>query len=407
MPLYATPRSFPLPLIESQLTLISHLLGKKSWNVYNADNVARVRRDEEAAAAAERAAEQRMQDADAARRLAILRGETPPPLPEPEPEIDPSDNKTFARQDRDSNSATGFMPRKRKRAGEDDTDFEMRLVRERGEVAKKVAGELALKQPETAIVGRDGHIDLVGAGAPEPATGKEKNPEYEREAAKKKRELEDQYKMRFSNAAGRDGFAAGDPWYAKSDSRRATAATATNEGLEAEIGLEAPTKDVWGNDDPKRRARETQRLISSDPLAMMKMGAKKVREIEKERKKEIGEREKELEDLRREERRREKRHKKEKYEGEDESRGNRDHHKHRSHRSEHSRRRHVDDGRKERVHSHRHRDDVRDTRRDRDQPKSLDRDKERDRDRSSRPHRDSEDRHQYRRRQQDGIDHER
>lgn len=408
MPLYVL-KSRPLPLTKPQLTRISHLLGKKSWNVYNADNVARVRRDEEAAAAAERAAEQRMQEADAARRLAILRGETPPPLPEPEPEIDPSDTK-FARRDR--NSATGFTSRKRKRAGEDDTDFEMGLVREQEEVGKKVASELAPKQRDADIVGKDGHIDLVGAGAGEPApatataTGKEKNPEYEREAAKKKRELEDQYTMRFSNAAGRDGFAAGAPWYAKSDNRRATAGTATKDVLDAEIGLEAPTKDVWGNDDPKRKARETQRLTSSDPLAMMRMGAKKVREIEKERKNEIEERERELRDLRREERRREKRLKKEKSE-EDEDRGNRDHHKHRSHRSEHSRRRHDDDGREKHGHRHRHRDDDRDRRRNKDQPTSLGQEKDRDRDRSSRSRRDFEDRHQYRRRQQDGLDHER
>ncbi|CCF31962.1 hypothetical protein CH063_00727, partial [Colletotrichum higginsianum] len=76
-----------------------HLLGKKSWNVYNADNIARVRRDEAAAKAKEEAEEQRMQEVDAERRLAILRGEAPPPLaPVEAPEDEPRP------RDRDSGS---------------------------------------------------------------------------------------------------------------------------------------------------------------------------------------------------------------------------------------------------------------------------------------------------------------
>ncbi|ROV96912.1 hypothetical protein VSDG_04157 [Cytospora chrysosperma] len=287
-----------------------HLLGKKSWNVYNADNIARVQRDEAAAAAAEEAAEQHMQEVDAARRLAILRGETPPPLPEAEPEIDPSD-KRYTRRDRDS---SGFQSKKRKRAGEDDTDFEMRLARERAEAGAKATGELATKARGGAvkeIVDKAGHIDLVG-GSPEPPPSAGKNPEYEREAAKKKRELEDQFQMRFSNATGRDGFAAGAPWYAKADGRRTTAdattttattTVVTKEGVDAEIGMEAPSKDVWGNDDPNRKVRAVQRLNTDDPLAMMKTGAKRAREVEKERKREVEERERELKELRREERR--------------------------------------------------------------------------------------------------------
>lgn len=324
-----------------------------------------------------------MQDADAARRLAILRGETPPPLPEPEPEIDPSDKKfATARRDKEG-GAVGFAPRKRKRAGEDDTDFEMRIARERAEAGERVRGELAAgvarKERPAEIVDRDGHIDLVGAP---PVTGKEKNPEYEREAAKKKRELEDQYTMRFSNAAGRDGFAAGDPWYAKSESRTTTAAKATKEDLDAEIGMEAPTKNVWGNEDPRRKVREAQRLTSSDPLAMMKMGAKKVREVEKERKREAEERERELQELRREERRREKRRRKERHDDDVVDRAG-DHHRHRSDRSEHSRRRRDDDRRREHRHRHRHgRERSTDTDTRKEEGREHDRNTERERDRS-------------------------
>lgn len=305
-----------------------------------------------------------MQDVDAARRLAILRGETPPPLPEPEPEIDPSAYKSAPRD------RTGFASRKRKRAGEDDTDFEMRLAQERAAVGDRAAAELGApssatanktKPKEVEIVGKDGHINLVGA--PAPTEQDEKNPEYEREAAKKKRELEDQYKMRFSNAAGRDGFAAGDPWYAQSGSRRGSRSLLTKEELDAEIGIEAPTKDVWGNADPRRKARETERITSSDPLAMMKMGAKRVREVEKERKRENEERERELRNLRKEERRQEKRQRRERREEDRERR--RDREDHRSRRTHHSEQKHRDREREDGRDRHGHRD--------RDRNRELDR----------------------------------
>lgn len=371
-----------------------HLLGKKSWNVYNANNIARVQRDEAAAAAAEEAAEQHMQEVDAARRLAILRGETPPPLPEAEPEIDPSD-KRFTRRDRDS---SGFQSKKRKRTGEDDTDFEMRLARERAEVGAKATSELAIKARGGApkdIVDKAGHIDLVGE-PPEPPPSAGKNPEYEREAAKKKRELEDQFQMRFSNAAGRDGFAAGAPWYAKADGRRTTAdattTAVTKECVIAEIGMEAPSKDVWGNDDPKRKVRSVQRLSTDDPLAMMKTGAKRAREVEKERKREVEERERELKELRREERRREKRHKTEKRHNDRDEDGTRS----RPHRSEHSVRRHEGGGKDEHRRSHRH--DEPGQHRDRDRDREEDRYRGRERDKSRRSHGDHEDRHRRRQR---------
>lgn len=52
-----------------------HLLGKKSWNVYNQDNIERVQRDEEQARHAEKDAERRKRDEDAADRLRLLRGD--------------------------------------------------------------------------------------------------------------------------------------------------------------------------------------------------------------------------------------------------------------------------------------------------------------------------------------------
>ncbi|KAL1883263.1 hypothetical protein Daus18300_000321 [Diaporthe australafricana] len=261
-----------------------HLLGKKSWNVYNADNIARVQRDEAAAAAAELAAEQRMQDADAARRLAILRGDTPPPLPQADVDDDPADNKQSHKR-----ASGGFAPRKRKRAGEDDTDFEMRVAREQAEVGARVAGELGSgtagggskrqkqKEEDVNIVDKRGHINLVGP--PHDAVGGGKNAEYEREAAQKKREAEFGITMRFADAAGRDGLAAGQPWYvdgrSQQPARAADTSVATREDKGADIGTEPPMKNVWGKDDPKRRGRDTSRMNANDPLAAMRAGAKK------------------------------------------------------------------------------------------------------------------------------------
>lgn len=353
MPLYVFSQSV-LYISKLTVNLCSHLLPKKSYHVYNESNISRVRADEAAAAAAEHAQEQRAQAVDAARRLAILRGETPPPLPEFEPEIDPAHTK-FAR--RDETSSTGFGPRKRKRKGEDDTDFEVRMARERAEAGGRIAEELARggegdnrKRAVVDIVGKDGHIDLIGA--PTPEIGKtDKNAEYEKEAARKKRELEDQYTMRFSNAAGRDGFAAGDPWYASSSNRQRAPAS-TTASKDGEVGMEAPTKNVWGRDDPKRQDREIKRITSHDPLAMMKMGAKKVREIEKERRRENEERARDMKELEREERRREKRMRRERRHEDD---GRHRHRSKRSDRSEHSirRDRDYDQGNSR----HRHRDD--------------------------------------------------
>ncbi|KAM0438375.1 hypothetical protein ACHAQK_006757 [Fusarium lateritium] len=259
-----------------------HLLGKKSWNVYNADNIARVRRDEAAAKAAEEGEEQRMQEIDAQRRLTILRGETPPPIEDVEP---PRPNESFVR-DRDA-SHTGSMRRKRKRPGEDDTEFEMRLAQE-GENSAIARVEPERKSTSSApIVDQNGHIDLLGDE--KSRAHAEKNEEAEKEAKKKKQSYEDQYMMRFSNAPGKNG--ALKPWYSQSDA----------------AAPDASSKDVWGNQDPNRKERDTKRIVSNDPLAMMKKGASKVRELKQDRKRFLEERDAELKQMRRDERHREKR----------------------------------------------------------------------------------------------------
>ncbi|CAF3587127.1 unnamed protein product [Fusarium graminearum] len=253
-----------------------HLLGKKSWNVYNADNVARVRRDEAAAKAAEEGEEQRMQEIDAQRRLAILRGEEPPPIEEPE---SPKPNETSI-GDRDA-SHRGPR-RKRKRPDEDDTDFEMRIARENENKALMKTEPERKSTSSAPIVDHNGHIDLLGDE--KSRAHAEKNEEAEKEAKKKKQSYEDQFMMRLSNASGKDGVLR--PWYSQADA----------------AAPDASSKDVWGNQDPNRRDRDAKRVASNDPLAMMKQGASKVRELKQDRKRFQEEREQELKNLRREER---------------------------------------------------------------------------------------------------------
>lgn len=265
----------------------SHLLGKKSWNVYNADNIARVRRDEAAAKASEEAEEQRMQEVDAERRLAILRGDEPPPLP-------PADEGRAIESSRDSKdslpSAPGRDRKKRKRTGEDDTEFELRLAKERTSQTDGSRDLILSKTSDAPIVGRDGHIDLFGEA--DAVRKSSKNEEAEAEKRKKRKEMEDQYTMRFSNAAGQDGVE--NPWYSKSASG--------DSGLPE---AESVGRNAFGNVDPGRKKRDADRITTNDPLAMMKRGAAKVREVKQERRKFQEERDRELQQLRKEEKRRE------------------------------------------------------------------------------------------------------
>ena len=218
-----------------------------------------------------------MQEVDADRRLQLLRGERLEPLPLEE------EHDTSHKRKRDDGSP---HRKKRRMAGEDDTDRDMRLAREAAAaptaVARKVEGH------DAPLVDHNGHISLF----PQVLRHAEKNPEAESEAAKKKREFEDQYTMRFSNAAGFKQSLE-NPWYSST--------TAKNVAIQ-----DKPGKDVWGNEDLGRRDRETQRLSSTDPLAAMKTGVRKLREADRHRKEWMEERErdlKEVEEMARENRR--------------------------------------------------------------------------------------------------------
>jgi hypothetical protein len=317
------------------------LLGKKSWNVYNQDNIERVKRDEAAEKALEEAEERRMQ---------ILRGEIHTPL---QIEVKPEDGSHEGRHPPGRESQGGRERKRRKKAGEDDTDFEMRLAHEQSTSSNTEKPIILRKLVDAPLVDHAGHIDLF----PQEGNNEcvQKNADAERETAKKKKEYEDQYTMRFSNAAG---FKRGlnSPWYSK--------ATAKDQ-LDEDI----PSQDVWGNEDPRRKEREAARIVLSDPLAMMRQGAAQARQVEKERKRWREEREKELRELVEAEERKKPRKRRHEEENDDEelenfrldaaeSRSSRRHDEHdreRSHKRRHRespRTSHREEGR----HRHRHRD---------------------------------------------------
>ncbi|TEY85264.1 hypothetical protein BOTCAL_0015g00530 [Botryotinia calthae] len=261
-----------------------HLLGKKSWNVYNKDNIEKVRRDEAIAKAKEEAEEQQMQELDAERRIQILRGEISTPL---SIEDKPEDN--VPHEGRSHGSGEERKRRPRKRNGENETDFEMRVAAQDSQSSKNERQIVLRKPTDAPLVDHAGHIDLFPQEHPQKPRA-EKNAEAEQEKEKKKKEYEDQYTMRFSNAAG---FKQGldNPWYSK--------ATAEVKSIDEDN----PGKDAWGNEDQRRKERDAARIISNDPLAAMRQGAAQVRQVKKEREQWMKEKEREVKELEAEERR--------------------------------------------------------------------------------------------------------
>jgi hypothetical protein len=275
-----------------------HLLGKKSWNVYNTDNVERVRRDEADARAREEAAEQLMQEQDAERRIALLRGEKPPALPAVADESHDNEHAHGPRR-RDDESVAPRERKRRRLKGEDETETEMRYAREDVEAGSRARESLQVKAKRSSdapLQDHKGHIQLVSE--PDERHGRKSETSKDGKASQRKKdEEEQQHGMRFSDAAGyRKGT--NKPWYASSDKP----ARESDHKPSSELVLaEHPGKDVWGNEDPRRIERDRSRLVSSDPFAMMQQAQKQLKRSEGDREKWQAERDRELQQLKKEE----------------------------------------------------------------------------------------------------------
>lgn len=216
-----------------------------------------------------------MQEVDAERRIQLLRGFN---APTSAPQDETAEHTTV-------NPEIHHSRKRKRRPGEDDTERDIRLARED-------ADDRALRhQPHSVpshkhvvnapLTDRRGHISLF----PEERARSHvsKNPEAEAETAKKKREYEDQYTMRFSNAAGyNQGMES--PWYAAPDQSGST---------------ERPRKerDRWGNNEFRRQERQEAKRDAEDPLASMRKGVGELKRAEKERKMWVESREKESWDI--------------------------------------------------------------------------------------------------------------
>ena len=292
-----------------------HLLGKKSWNVYNADNVERVRRDEADAKAREEAADQLMQEQDAERRMALLRGEKPPAVVVASPAVTTDESRD--EHTRGPRQSEGRERKRRRLKGEDDTEREMRYAREDAEAAAGSCARESFKQQQQQVkpsngAARDdaplqdrrGHIQLVAA--PEERRGRGSEPSHEdKTAQREKRDAEQQQQqgMRFGDAAGyRKGM--DKPWYTASTSNKTRDRHdgGHHKSTTSELALaEMQGKDVWGNEDPRRVERERQRVTSSDPFAMMQQAQKQLKRSESDREQWKAERDREMLQLRRDE----------------------------------------------------------------------------------------------------------
>lgn len=225
-----------------------------------------------------------MQEVDSERRIQLLRGlkvEAPPPP------IEEQTEEIRARRD-----GPGRDRKRRRIAGEDDTDRDIRYAQENNALVPATT-DLQLKSKKSSdapITDMKGHINLF------PVDGSRhhapKNAEVEAEKAKKQKEFEDQYTLRFSNAAGFKQAVGQKPWY-------------HSLGVETNDEAEKPSQDVWGNEDPRRKERGKMRMSADDPLAAIKKGVAGVREVEKERRKWKEEKDREIREIEEFERRRE------------------------------------------------------------------------------------------------------
>ena len=244
-----------------------HLLGKKSWNVYNTENIARVRRDEAAARAKGELEQRRISQVDAEARLTNLR----------------TDVRTNSALDERADKQLGDDgsqqrgQKRRKLAGEDDTDRDIRFAQ--SQLVTRTNTRAGFQYGEEALFNRSGNISLF----PEPPPAK---PTQDRSKTSGRQDTRHDGQDREPLSAQtlkeqHKDQAAEVPWYSIPDTELRKNSTLNG-------------KDVWGNEDPGRQHRDQIRINSADPMSIMKKGVKKLKETEQRRKDWMQQRERDL-----------------------------------------------------------------------------------------------------------------
>jgi hypothetical protein len=144
---------------------------------------------------------------------------------------------------------------KRKLPGEDDTDREIRLAQ--NNAGAPISNRQADRSP---FDDTSGHFSLI---PPPQKTSRSENDQGK-----------DPYTVYLTDAGGR-GQEGKSTWYTSLNSE----------------------KESWGNENPRKQAREAARLDANDPLAAMKKGVRALRETEKERKAWMQQRERDLQEV--------------------------------------------------------------------------------------------------------------
>lgn len=269
------------------ITMPLHLLGKKSWNVYNPTAIAKVRADEARSAAREEAQNELELTYQADVRLALLRGLPEPPRPaeldiDLEAEYESGKRREPRERAQDGGREEKLRKMKRKRVGEDDTDMELRVAKaemgERDGGRRSGAGRDDKKGKESLpLVGEDGHIQLFAPVSPSGPAHDARKQDPEEILRKKQQEEREGGAMRFDTAGGNRSNPATTPWYAGSALK--VAGTNLPDGQATEtIG-----RDAWGNEDAGRKSRDAVRMSTADPMAMMQMAQRKLKAVESER----------------------------------------------------------------------------------------------------------------------------
>lgn len=217
-------------------------------------------RDEAVAEAAERDKSRLDRDREAETRIDLLRGnEEHRKMVDAEPPRALEDGDAPSKESRKDS-------RKRKRLpGEDDTDRDLRHAMERAEGGRDVAvARLRATKPEEAdapITDRRGNINLF----PETSKGHRRRRTEEDKEKRRQKEAEENMGMPLKEALGRHGSER--TWYLDADG----------------TVKDRQGRDVWGNEDPRRIRRDSQRVASADPLAFMKQAQTRLKEVQRER----------------------------------------------------------------------------------------------------------------------------